>query len=414
MSRKKLVYAGLQLKRFFRLFPFVLIMSMILCSAAGLALGKMIRDDRTSDQKKIMRVGITGDTSNKHLQYGISAVQQTDVTQYSLEFVPLTEEEAQKEFNAGGLVAYVKIPEGYMEDAIAGDVGKITYVTSGGAMGFDTKITAELMRVISTLIFDAQRALHAVEDVAFTEGEEEVDIHTLAREGSYSLIDSIIRRSDLYEVEEVGVSGSSSEESALVCGILVLFLLLWGITCCMILSVKDDAMSRVLYTKGVGPKTQVASEYFAYFMFMAATLVLLSSAALLVLRLTGAALPDAVAAVLKSPVSVVLGLLLPILAISAMQFFLYEVVNGVVNGVLVQFLCAVGLGYVSGCLYPAYFFPEAVQEVTSYLPAGAARLYLSGMIDGKPPLVSTLILLGYFALFLILSAATRRIRIKSE
>lgn len=414
MRRKKIVYAGLQLKRFFRLFPFVLIMSIVLCTAAGLALGKMIRDDRTSDQKKIMRIGIAGDTSNKHLQYGITAVQQTDVTQYSVEFVPLEEDEAKKEFDAGNIVSYVVIPEGFMEDAINGEVGKIKYVTSGGTVGFDTKITSELMKAVASLIFDAQRALHAVEEVAIDKGAEDYDIRVLAREGSYSLIDTIIRRSELFEVEEVGVSGSSSEESALVCGILVLFLLLWGITCCMILSVKDDAMSRVLYSKGVGPKTQVASEYFAYFLFMAATLVILTSAALLILRLTGAALPEAITVVLKNPVSVVFGLLLPILAISAMQFFLYEVVNGVVNGVLVQFLCAVGLGYISGCLYPAYFFPEAVQKVTSYLPAGAARLYLSGVVDGKPPLVGTLILLGYFALFLILSAAVRRARIKSE
>ena len=33
MRRKKIVYAGLQLKRFFRLFPFVLIMSIVLCTA---------------------------------------------------------------------------------------------------------------------------------------------------------------------------------------------------------------------------------------------------------------------------------------------------------------------------------------------------------------------------------------------
>ncbi len=413
MRRKRLVYAGLQLKRFFRLFPFVLIMSMVLCTASGLALGKMIKDDRTSDQKKIMRVGITGDTSNKHLQYGISAVQQTDVTQYSVEFVPLDEKEAKKKFEAGDLVAYVKIPERYMEDAIDGNVGQITFITSGGSMDFASNITSELMKIISTLIFDAQRSLHSMEEVAWEFGTEEVDQDSLPREGSYSLIDTIIRRSDLFKIEEVGVSGTSTEESALVCGILVLFLLLWGITCCMILSVKDDAMSRVLYSKGVGPKTQVVSEYFAYFLFMAATLVLISSAALAVLRLTHTALPDTIADVLSNPAKVVFGLLLPILAISAMQFFLYEVVNGVVNGVLVQFLCAVGLGYISGCLYPAYFFPEAVQKVTSYLPAGAARLYLGGAIDGKPPLVSTLILIGYFTLFLSLSAVVRRIRIKS-
>ena len=68
----------------------------------------------------------------------------------------------------------------------------------------------------------------------------------------------------------------------------------------------------------------------------------------------------------------------------AMHFFLYELASGVVQSVLLQFLTAVALGYVSGCLYPLRFFPEAMQRVGQWLPPGCAIAFLgAGLTRGS-------------------------------
>ena len=85
-----------------------------------------------------------------------------------------------------------------------------------------------------------------------------------------------------------------------------------------------------------------------------------------------------------------------------------------VSGVLLQFLCAVGMGYMTGCIYPSYFFPEGVQRVGAFLPSGAARVFLAKGAEGSFSVPDFLILIGYFALFFLGSVLLRKRRIAAE
>ena len=66
------------------------------------------------------------------------------------------------------------------------------------------------------------------------------------------------------------------------------------------------------------------------------------------------------------------------LLIVLLSVFLWELVPGTVNGILLQFIASIGIGYISGCFYPSNMFPEAVQSFASVLPTGVA---LSGLRD---------------------------------
>ena len=58
---------------------------------------------------------------------------------------------------------------------------------------------------------------------------------------------------------------------------------------------------------------------------------------------------------------------------AALQFFLFEAADGIVNGILLQLICGIGMGYLSGYFYPSAFFPEKMRMLGELLPSGAAR-----------------------------------------
>ena len=56
---------------------------------------------------------------------------------------------------------------------------------------------------------------------------------------------------------------------------------------------------------------------------------------------------------------------------------LFTLSGNMVSGLLLHFFGAIGLCYVSGCIYPISAFPMAVQRLAAWLPTGIARHYLS-------------------------------------
>ena len=77
------------------------------------------------------------------------------------------------------------------------------------------------------------------------------------------------------------------------------------------------------------------------------------------------------------------------LMLCAMSFFLYELTDSTVGGILTLFFSAVVQGYLSGCFYPSTFFPEGLRTAGALLPAGVAmtdlrRLLLGAAAPGWP------------------------------
>ena len=100
--------------------------------------------------------------------------------------------------------------------------------------------------------------------------------------------------------------------------------------------------------------------------------------------------------------------------ITMMQTALYELVSGTVSAILLQFLVAVGLGYISGCFYPNYFFPDFVQNLASLLPSGVGFSYLRKLMSGTLLWQDILSVLSYFTLFAAITVFIRKHRIAGD
>ena len=406
--RRRLLYLRLQFKRFFRLFPFVVILTAVLFAALGAIIYAVAGSPDSDEQKQMVRIGVVGDMSDSYLEMGVAAARELDATRFSVEFVTLDEESAGEMLGRGELSAYLIVPDGFARNALHGDIGKVTYVSSAGTVDFGTKITNDLLVAVGRTIINAQKGVFGFQSAAEAAGLSSKEADRLGSVLARKMIDVILSRTALFALNEIGTNGAKSENDSIISGLIVMFFSLWGISCCTVFSARSRQMSRILDSKGFGIIPQVGGEYLAYLVFMLSTFAVIIAG----LYAVSGALPEALGEMITSELNptFVAGLAVPVIALSSMQFFLYELTSGLIPGVLTQFLCAVGMGYITGCMYPVYFFPESVQKFSACLPTGAARIFIASASGGAFNSTALVCLSVYFVFFISASAVVRKLR----
>ena len=89
----------------------------------------------SSEDQQLFKIAISGDTDSEYIGLGLTAVQTIDDTRITIEFLELKEEEAKAALKSGNISAYVVLPENFIDNAIAGNVDKIRFVTTAGDLG---------------------------------------------------------------------------------------------------------------------------------------------------------------------------------------------------------------------------------------------------------------------------------------
>lgn len=374
-------------------------------------MGLFLNMDASKDSKRKIQIGIAGDISDSYLGLGIYALQYLDSSRFAIDFHNISEEEARNRMAAGELSAYVCIPDGFIDSLISGENKPITYVTSNGQMGVGSLIINELIDVVSNFITESQNGIYGMQRFMLQHALE-ADFEAATNELNLRYIEFILNRTSVYGFETIGISNDLSLTGYYLCGILILFFLLWGINCSTLFSKKDIALSRLLASKGQGAFLQVLGEYLAYLLLMLFSLLCITVILILAVNIVGFPVPEWENAGSAKILLFVLAQIPVIAVISAFQFFLYELIDNIVSAVILQFLCAICLGYLSGCFYPVNFFPDSMQKLAVMLPTGAALSYADKSLLAKPAIGEAVLLILYFTVFITLSVMTRRQRLK--
>jgi len=409
--KKTLTYAYLQLKRMAKLAPFIWGVTILLCLCLSLALSAIVNADNSADNKRKFTVGIVGDFSDSYFGFGISAIQTLDSSRFSIDIIELTESRAEQKLENGDIMAYVIIPEGYIDDAMHGDFDKLSYVTKESAFDIAVLFKDEVLDMISRILVESQNGIYGMQDAVRKNSIEVTDImdHTNALMAEYLTL--IINRSTALEQKIVGISDSLSLGAYMYSGIMVLLILLCGVACCPFFTRRDKALPALLNADRRGPLYQITGEYAAYLFAMLVNIAILFCVLVIGAGEAVVAIPELEGFTLGKALSIFVRFIPAIIAVTSLQFLLYELTDSIVSGVLLQVICAIGLAYVSGCLYPISFFPKSIQTLSSLIPTGIARGYLSSLISGKPEILSALILAGYAAVLLGGATLARRRRI---
>ena len=386
-------YFQLQCKRLLRYLPGVLIATLVLLGGILLAFQLMMGQNDDREENKKFFVALCGQTDHPFLQMGITAMTSFDSTQMALEVVELEEKDAARALAAGDISAYAVIPEGFMDAAMYGQIIPIRLVTTAGGTNMVTVFKDEVTRMITQVLVNSQKGVYGMAD-ALTENGLPVGGHMDQLALQY--VDYILLRDRIYTVQELGIGDRLPLREYLLCGLSVLFIWLSCLAFAPKLLRPAPALGQLLRSRGKSLLGQLLCDFGAYF------LMLLPIAALPLLG-------GWYLGILQAPLWVCLSTVLAVtLPCGSMSFFLYQLTDQLLSGVLLQFFVTLGMCFLCGCMYPVFFFPETLQRLSAWLPAGLARTLLAGCITGETSPGPWFALLGYSCVFLALSRLARK------
>lgn len=392
-------YFCVQLKRILRLLPAVFCVVAILFGSLAAVYGVMLQMNSESEDRMKFQVGMVGTAGEMYLELGLAALESLDSTRFAIEISPMMEEEAERALNRGEIAAYVVFPEGFMDAAMSGTLMPLKFVSTVGATSIVSLVKDEITSVVDDILVETQKGIYGAAGAMREQGYK---AGPLIDDISIEYIEFVLARSKLYSVTELGISDGLGLDGYLLCGLSVLFALLICLPFATLFVKQDLALGRMLEAKRNSVSAQVGSEFLAFFLAMAALFsiilaVILSTGLLSSYELDWRAVLCAVPA---------------LLAVVTFSFLLFEIAKDLISGILLHFFLSLALCFVSGCMYPATFFPETVQKLSGWLPTGLARIQLSGCLTGSVTLTGTFALLGYSLLFFLTAAGVRKYRIR--
>jgi len=411
MIKKGFTYAYLQLKRTAKHLPFVLVITLILCLSLSIAIHALVATDSGKEENQKLKIGVVGEFADSYFEFGVSALQALDSSRFAIDILQLSEQEARQMLARRELVGYVLVPEGYIIDAETGEVRQLSYVTNRTGIDMFILFEEEVLKLVSCLVVESQKGVYSMEDVIVdyqVTGKDPVD-HIAALSTGY--VGVIFNRGNAIRTEVIGISDGLSFGGYMFSGIAVLLFLLCGISFCPVFTRHDLALAKLLRANRYAPVLQIAGEYGAFFCAMLLNGLLLLLGVFFGLGKSVALIPELAEGGLSAYLVLAVKLIPAIFAIAAMQFLLFELVDSVVSGVLLQFLGAMGLAYISGCLYPISFFPETIRAIAFATPPGLARSYFASLLSGAGGgLCFALFLYGLVLLGAAVMLRCRRIR----
>ena len=399
-----LAYLRLCIKKASKSFLAVTLTVLILAGLLALCATVMINTDKNDVSRQKVKIGVAGDTEGTPLGLGFEAIAQADEISFSVDFIEMTQEEAEMALAEFEISAYVLVPPNYVSSMVKGEDAVLTFVMSKSSADVSAVLMSEVAQVLSPLVTDSESGIYAMMDYGYDNDADGMADKITRLNLKY--ITEILDRSSAFEMRNLGIDTLSTAEYY-VCGIITFFLLIFSVACCPLFADKNLPLGRLLMSKGTKVWQISACEYLSYLAVLFLSVTLLSVGGGVICQKIDFGIDPSFAFGL--PMS-----LFPcILMISAMQFAVYELTFGIISGVLAQFVLAAALGYISGCFYPYYMFPQSIQTAASVLPSGITFELLRDNVALRES-NSWWICLLYTAAFLMIAVIARRKRLSEE
>lgn len=408
-----LKYIKIQIKRAGKLYPSIIIFTLIIATSLSIFLVNMVERDSTKESNKKAQIGIVGDMEDSYLSIGVTTVKDLDASKDYLDFVPMAEEEALRKLENDEIVGYVYFPDNFIQDAIKGKDTKLTFYANNSPSALGPIMMEEVISIVSNMVIQSQNGTYGFMAVARANSVKDVVRKFQSNLLSIDYAAKIINRKNAYAVNTLGVADGLPFKNYYFGAVTIIVLLLCGIVCAQLLVKTDMSFSRLLYAKGQKTFTQLLGEYLPFAIMMIINFIIMMAS-------VGYILSDNIETIgimahLKS-VADYLGFgfkLIPIvLLITMMQFLLYEITTSIISGVLLQMLTTISLVFLSGFIFPLGTLPKVMQNISAILPTGVAFNYLRNIATNSDFTSSLIAVLISFVILFLLCAVVRRTKIK--
>ena len=402
-------YFSLQFKRVMKVFPFVLIVTVVLFAALAVMLSGLMSSFNNSEKNAVFKVGITGDTDNEMLQMAIVAFQSFDESRFSVEFIEMEQTAADEALQTGGISAYLELPEDFVEKAMRGEMEPMYYVTSAGSNNIVNMFKNEITALVTDVVVSSQQGSFGLQealDANEVEGNHGEWVNALAIE----YVNLVLKRTEAITVDELGISEGMRTGEYYLCGMTLLFLMLLGLPFVVVYARQDRSLNVLLLSRGVSGMRQLLDEWLSHFL----SLLCLAAVVFVPVLAFSATADNATLQMLSTAdwLAYMLFFIPVLVMVSAFNLFIFEIGGNVVSSALLHFFSVLCMCYVSGCFYPVYTFPRAVQAVERFLPTGVARETLAVALSEGATLKPLIGVTVYAVLFFAVAWLVRMYKLR--
>ena len=387
-------YFCVQLKRLLRLFLPVLLVAAILFGCLMVVYDTITSMSEESKVTTKYQIGVVGAASDFYLQMGLKAMNSIDSTRFSIELVEMEEKAAEDAMRKGTIAAFMVFPESFLDAAFHGEIMPLKFVCAAGAVSIVSMIKDEFTQMLEIMLLESQKGIYGSGDAMNSLG---LSGSKVVNDISIAYAEFVFSRGNMYRASTLEAFDGLGLEGYLVTGLCIVLFLLICLTFAPMMIRRDHALGRMLCAQGRGVIAQSLCDFGVYLLGLAliAAVVLAYLIFLMQASVTGAMLLQALPALLM---------------LGAMSFLMYELASDLVSGVLLQFFAALVLCFITGCLYPITFFPDAVQKLASFLPTGIARAQIANCMLQTHHVGNTIGALIYASVFLTASVLIRRFK----
>jgi len=374
-----LKYLNLQIKRIKRLLLCLLLCTAVLVGLLLAAYSAIAGSAISDDQHSKLNIAMCGDVEHPLIQMGITALRAVDNTRFSMNYLLMEENDALDALESREIDAYVVVPDSFMQGALKGDLQKLKYVSSAGAVGIGTLFKDEITKAVSSIVSACQSGMLAFDSLA-------AEYPVMDREGlaftplALTYVEYILIRGNTYTVEDLGISDPLGLDGYLISGLSVLLIGILTVPFGVTFIKKDRSLERILHSKQVKGYHQVFSEGITCFLGIICLMIVCIAVIFTADKLGLFSIKDVF------PFFSAHGLwqlILFALLLCTFFHFMFSLSKNLIGGLLLTFFGHIALSFVSGCMYPLYFFPETMQRFAAYLPHSFARLLLSDVLSGQ-------------------------------
>lgn len=401
-------YFSLQWKRVMKVLPFVLVVTVVLFAGIAVVLSGLIIADQSDDKNMKLRIGVTGDTDNSILKMAIAAFQNFDESRFTITFVEMEEKQAEKELSEGGVTAYLILPDDFVEKAMRGEMEPLYYVTSAGATNIVTMFKNEITTLVTDVVVSSQKGSFGLQEAL--EDNDIADTEGWVDELAVEYVSAIMQRAKVLAVNELQITSGVRIANLYLCSLTVLFLMLLGLPFVAVYARRDRSLNVLLVSRGMSVGKQLYDEWLPHFLSLLGLAAVVFVPVICLSVTSNAMLADLLSTQEWLRYMI---LFVPVLAmVSAFNLFIFEVGGNVVSATLLHFFATLCMCYVSGCFYPVFTFPRAVQAMERFLPTGLARetLMLSFKVDAAfYPVIGVV---AYGVLFFAAACAVRTYKVR--
>lgn len=399
-----------QLKRAAHVLPAAVPAALFLCLAIGIFAFGVLKTNSESEEKSMLRVAYVGELSD-YMGFNVDSVINVVSEQFGVTLEGLTEEEAKREMLLGHLTTYIVFPKGFVESVDSGDNNlRITYVTAEGEKGIAGTLLSESLDSVSKLMTTSQGTFYSAYDFLKDAGRRDLyyDAGAALEEAMVRAISGVINAT---EVQTVGVSNGIGFTGYYFCSVILIFISLSGIGAVAFFTNRSNEFQRSMRRSGQNEIKQIVQEFVSFLLIQIIGNLIIYFALYIVVSKDILYVPELGRHPIKALNSFGIKMVPVVLALYALQFLIYELMESTISAVLAQFITAIALGYISGFYYPMDFMPEQLTNATRILPTGLALRQATGALAGNGTKEYALGLLVYTIVFLGLAAVIRHKRL---